>query len=132
MLRLRRREHLSIDRMLLQRRLYHCSRCLLAESTKGITLPPPSQPEPILHPKASNLLATPRVSLSPDSMRKVPKTDWNTNNNKEPFTQDRKTESLKAVHRKLFKQELLGDRLKVNYYPPIPAPRIHPHRMKGG
>lgn len=123
---------LNLDTMLLPRRLYHCSRCLHAESTKGIILPAPSLPEPILHPKVSHLLATPRVSLSPDSMRKVPQTDWNTNNNKEPFTQDRKTESLKAVHRKLFKQEPLGDRLKVNYYPPIPAPSIRPHRMKGG
>jgi hypothetical protein len=117
--------------MFLPRRLYHCSRCLYSESPKGITLPPPSQPEPIVHPKSPPSLLTPRVSLSPNSIRKIPKTDWNRNaksNEALPFVSDKKIEANKAAHnayRQGFLSEKTGDRLKSEQssYPPIPAPR---------
>ena len=117
--------------MLLPRRLYHCSRCLYSESPKGINLPPPSQPEPIVHPKSASSTPTPRVSLSPNSIRKVSKTDWNRNaksNEAQPFASDGKIEASKVAHnayRQGFLSEKTGDRIKSGQssYSPIPAPR---------
>ena len=116
--------------MILPRRLYHCSRCLYTESSKGINLPPPSRPEPIVHPKSPPLSPAPRVSLSPNLIRKVPKTNWSRNaksNEAQPFGEDRKIEASKVAHN-AYRQGLLsakmGDRIKIGQssYPPIPAP----------
>lgn len=60
--------------MLIQRRLYHCSRCLYTHSPNGFSLPGSSIPDPVI---PSNVSITARVSLSPDSVPKVRPRIWN-------------------------------------------------------
>jgi hypothetical protein len=70
--------------MLIQRRLYHCSRCLYAHLPNGFSFPGSSTPDPVIPANASIVAPTARVSLSPDSVPKVPPRSWNQSANVDP------------------------------------------------
>jgi hypothetical protein len=119
----------------MQRRLFHCTRCLRTNAIKDINLPSPSVPEP-LNPPNPSVKETPRVSLSIDSMRKVPSRSWDRTEDqtrgllgaksKNPLAKEQLQREGKEP--KLFKdgaREKLQAQLRAGRYvlPPIPAPR---------
>lgn len=120
--------------MLLPRRLYHCTRCLYTESSNGVNLPPPSNPEPV---GRSSFPSIPpydsRVRLSPDSLRKVSPVSWEraphlSYSGPQPFGRDPSREEWNAMRKKLFKesQETLSDKILRGQHSSIPiaGPRI--------
>jgi hypothetical protein len=105
----------------MRRRLLHCTRCIrAAESTNGIKLPSPSQPEPLSPPNPSIKPTPIRVSLAATSRRKLPARNWKrkSTEEEEASTAIRQKFYLSSQSRRL--RELIKKRLTT--LPPVPNP----------
>jgi hypothetical protein len=122
--------------MSVQRRLLHCSRCLRVEAVNAVQPRTSSQPGQTSPLDASLPSETPRVSLSADSMRKVPARDWTRqssattgNRSKNPLARDQLRREQREVTAKFYtntaneklKKALTQAKVQL---PPIPAPRM--------
>ena len=89
--------------MLLQRRLYHYSRSLLESSSNRINPPPSSNSDPF---DSSLHESVPRISLSPESMRKVSPRSWARTpdpQRQQHFTPDPSHEEWKGIREKVMR-----------------------------
>ena len=113
---------------MVRRRLYHCARCLYAESSNGSKGPALLRPWDPHSPSNYEVPSSSRVSLSPDSMPKLPPREWirNTaspNRNTSLGGDDEAT--LKKIKQAALDRRDYRMKLGQQALPPVPAPRTN-------
>ena len=118
--------------MLVRKRLYHCTRCVLTENN-AVNLSHPSKPEPsLVSPNSSIDPSLSRISLLMSTIPKVPYRNWGSKNRIGSPSNSKKEEDNsknQEVYDRIFRNDVkehLVKRMRGGHarWPPVPNPGI--------